>query len=383
MDGRIVAPKIIRGDLFNIGVIEHVHQCLTQSRYVLRIRSHEDVEVPSRTVKAVGSHCHRADDGVIDVVPLQRFEDGNDVVKFHEKKLPARPVLNLYLEAARPRTLPAAVAPVLVGTAAADVVPDGFSAVRAVLALVVALALQVAVNYANDYFDGVKGVDTEARVGPRRAVASGLLSTNAVKAAMVVALLVGALAGLGLAVLAGWELLLVGVAALLATLGYSGGSKPYASAGLGEIVVFVFFGLVATVGSAYVQDEALTIVPALAAIPMGTFAVALLVVNNLRDVATDAAVGKRTLAVRLGERRTRTFYAVLMATGFVMLLPLGLVAQNAWLALPLLAAPLAYAAVRTVLGGARGMDLIGALAPTAQAQLVYAAMLTVALVASS
>ena len=271
----------------------------------------------------------------------------------------------------------------LVGTAAADVVPDGFSAVRAVLALVVALALQVAVNYANDYFDGVKGVDTEARVGPRRAVASGLLSANAVKAAMVVALLVGALAGLGLAVLAGWELLLVGVAALLATLGYSGGSKPYASAGLGEIVVFVFFGLVATVGSAYVQDEALTIVPALAAIPMGTFAVALLVVNNLRDVATDAAVGKRTLAVRLGERRTRTFYAVLVATGFLMLLPLGLVAHSAWLMLPLLAAPLAYAAVRTVLGGARGMDLIGALAPTAQAQLVYAAMLTVALVASS
>ncbi|MTV24402.1 1,4-dihydroxy-2-naphthoate polyprenyltransferase [Nitriliruptoraceae bacterium ZYF776] len=288
-----------------------------------------------------------------------------------------------YLEAARPRTLPAAVAPVLVGTAAAATAPRDLDPVRALLALFVALALQVAVNYANDYFDGVKGVDTEARVGPRRAVATGLITPGAMKRAMLVALAVGALAGLGLAALAGWELLLVGVAALLATLGYSGGSKPYASAGLGEVFVFVFFGVVATVGSAYVQDEAVTTVAVVASLPMGALATALLVVNNLRDVPTDREVGKRTLAVRLGERRTRVLYAGLVVASYLTVVALVLVAGEGWVALPLLSLPLAWPAVTTVTGGARGGDLVGALGHTARTQLVFAALLALGLVVAS
>src|SRR5690606_18062316 len=164
-----------------------------------------------------------------------------------------------------------------------------------------ALALQVGVNYANDYFDGVAGVDTGARVGPRRAVASGQVPAGHMRNAMVLALGVAALSGLGLAVLAGWELLIVGALALVAAVAYSGGPRPYASAGLGELFVFVFFGLVATVGSTYVQDGTLTALPVLASLPMGALATALLVVNNLRDIPTDRTVGKRTLAVRIGE----------------------------------------------------------------------------------
>ncbi|MFP4312535.1 MAG: 1,4-dihydroxy-2-naphthoate polyprenyltransferase, partial [Nitriliruptoraceae bacterium] len=209
--------------------------------------------------------------------------------------------MNPFLEAARPRTLPAAIAPVAVGTAAAATPLAALSWVRAALALVVALALQVAVNYANDYFDGVKGIDTAARTAPRRAVASGLVTPAAMRTAVLVALAVAALAGLALAWLVGWELLLVGLLAVAATLGYSGGPKPYASAALGEVMVFVFFGVVATAGSAYVQDARLTLLPLLASVPMGLFAVALLVVNNLRDIPTDREVGKTTLAVTLGE----------------------------------------------------------------------------------
>jgi 1,4-dihydroxy-2-naphthoate polyprenyltransferase len=216
--------------------------------------------------------------------------------------------VNRYVQAARPRPLPAAVTPVVVGTAAALRPAGDLHLDRAALALVVALALQVAVNYANDLFDGISGVDTAERTGPRRAVASGLISPSAMKKATAAALAVAAVAGLVLAWQVGPELLLVGVAAILATLGYSGGRRPYASRGLGEVSVFVFFGVVATAGSAYVQDGMLTTVPLLASIPVGALAVALLVVNNLRDIPTDAAAGKRTLAVRLGEAGTRRLY---------------------------------------------------------------------------
>jgi 1,4-dihydroxy-2-naphthoate polyprenyltransferase len=287
--------------------------------------------------------------------------------------------MNPYLEAARPRTLPAAVAPVLVGTAAAATPPGELDPLNAALALQVALALQIAVNYANDYFDGVKGVDTEARVGPRRAVASGLVTPAGMKQAMINAVAVGALTGLVLALRVGPELLLVGVAALLATLGYSGGSKPYASAGLGEVFVFVFFGVVATVGSAYVQDETVTLVAVLASLPMGCLATALLVVNNLRDIPSDTAVGKRTLAVRLGASGTRWLYVALVATAFLVLVPLVLVTGEGWLALPVLALVVAWRGVSLVRHAPLGPRLIAALGHTAQTQLLFALLLTAAL----
>ncbi|MFU8839695.1 MAG: 1,4-dihydroxy-2-naphthoate polyprenyltransferase [Nitriliruptoraceae bacterium] len=288
-----------------------------------------------------------------------------------------------YLEAARPRTLPAAIAPVVVGTAAAATPWGQLSWLRAALALLVALALQVGVNYANDYFDGVKGIDTEARTGPRRAVASGLVTPAAMRRAIVVALLVAALAGLALAWLAGWELLLVGLLAILATLGYSGGPKPYASAALGEVMVFVFFGVVATAGSAYVQDGRLSALALLVSVPMGLFAVALLVVNNLRDIPTDRQVGKTTLAVTLGDTRTRRLFAGLLLLPYLLLPGVALLAASGWALVPLASAPLAVASVRQVRGAAAPGALIPALGATARTQLVYAVLLTVGLVGAT
>jgi 1,4-dihydroxy-2-naphthoate octaprenyltransferase len=190
---------------------------------------------------------------------------------------------------------------------------------------------------------------------------------------------VAALAGLTLVFLVGWELLLVGVAAVLATLGYSGGSRPYASAGLGEVFVFVFFGVVATVGSAYVQDGSVTAVAVLASIPMGCLATALLVVNNLRDIPSDTAVGKRTLAVRLGERRTRRLYVALVAVAFLVLVPLVLVTGEGWLFAPTLALGAAWRGIELVQHAPLGPRLIAALGHTAQAQLLFAVLLTAAL----
>jgi 1,4-dihydroxy-2-naphthoate polyprenyltransferase len=284
------------------------------------------------------------------------------------------------VEAARPRTLPAAVAPVLVGTAAATRPVVELAWGRALLALVVALALQVAVNYANDLFDGLRGVDTEARTGPRRAVASGLVAPRRMRDAMIVALAVAAVAGLALAWLVGWELLLVGLAAILAALGYSGGPKPYASAGLGEVFVFVFFGLVATVGSAYVQDGTITSVAVLAAVAMGCFSTALLVVNNLRDIPTDEATGKVTLAVRLGETRTRGLYVGLLVTAYLALVPLVVVTGAGWLALAALSLVFAWQGIERVRHAPLGPQLVAALERTAQAQLGFAVLLTVGFV---
>ena len=288
--------------------------------------------------------------------------------------------MNPYVEAARPRTLPAAIAPVLVGTAAAATPVGQLAVVRALLALVVALALQVAVNYANDYFDGVRGVDTESRIGPRRAVASGLIAPPAMKRAIAVALLVAGVAGAVLALLVGLELLLVGVAAALATLGYSGGPKPYASAALGEVMVFVFFGLVATAGSAYVQDGSLTLLPIVAAVPIGAFAVALLVVNNLRDIPTDREVGKRTLAVVLGDARTRTLFVTLIGLAYLSVAPIAWLTGSPWAGLPVLSIVAVWPGVQLVRHARSGPRLIEALGATARGQLVYAALLTVALV---
>jgi len=287
----------------------------------------------------------------------------------------------VWFEAARPRTLPASVSPVIVGTAASQrvVLPTAVSWVRFLLALGVALALQVAVNYANDYFDGVRGVDTHDRAGPRRVVAAGLVPPDRMKAAIVVTLGLAGVLGFALAALAGWELLLVGLAAAAAAIGYSGGPRPYASAALGEVFVFVFFGLVATAGSAYVQDERLTALPVIAGVAMGVLASALLVVNNLRDIPTDAAAGKRTLAVRLGGARTRHLYVGLLAVAFAVAGVMVGVAREGWLALPLLSGPLFARAVRTVRSAPPGPALIAALERTAQAQLVFAALLVVGL----
>jgi 1,4-dihydroxy-2-naphthoate polyprenyltransferase len=301
--------------------------------------------------------------------------------------------MNVWVEAARPRTLPAAVVPVLVGTAAAERALGELLWGRAALALLVALSLQVAVNYANDYFDGVKGVDTEERVGPRRAVASGLVAPGAMKRAMAVALAVAAVAGLGLAALVGWELLVVGLVAMLAALGYSGGRRPYASRGLGEVFVFVFFGLVATVGSQYVQDESVGLLATLAAIPVGALATALLVVNNLRDIPTDALAGKRTLAVRLGEQRTVNLLTSLVWAAIAFAPLLALLLGHPGPLLALIALPLAgrITGLVTASAGAlqphrevapkrrRGPALLAALGATGRCQLLYGVGLAVGL----
>ncbi|MEX2256759.1 MAG: 1,4-dihydroxy-2-naphthoate polyprenyltransferase, partial [Acidimicrobiia bacterium] len=218
----------------------------------------------------------------------------------------------LWLAGARPRTLGAAIAPVLVGTAAARGDGVSLSWVRAVLALVVAVALQVGVNYANDYSDGVRGTDAERR-GPVRLTASGLASPAAVRAAAAIALAVGALAGLVLAILVSPWLLLVGAAAIAAAVLYTGGPRPYGYAGLGEVMVLVFFGIVATAGSAFVQAERVPATAWWGSLVVGLLACAILLANNVRDVATDASTGKRTLAVLVGERRARLLYVACVA----------------------------------------------------------------------
>lgn len=286
--------------------------------------------------------------------------------------------MRVWVEAARPRTLAAAVAPVLVGTAAADrLIPWRFAA-----ALIVALALQVGVNYANDYYDGVRGIDTAERVGPRRAVATGLVAPARMRAAMLAAFTVAGIAGLSLAAAVGWELLLVGLACLAAAVGYSGGPRPYASAGLGELFVFVCFGLIATVGSAYVQAERIPAVAVAAAVPMGLLITAILVANNARDIATDAAAGKRTLAVRLGRRRTGVLYVALVAGAFAWVPVIALLARSPAPLLALLALPIAVRPCRLLASPAQGAPLLPALAATARLVLVFGLLLSAGLLLS-
>jgi 1,4-dihydroxy-2-naphthoate octaprenyltransferase len=287
--------------------------------------------------------------------------------------------MNVWVEAARPRTLPASLAPVLVGTAA-GARADGVVWGRFALVVIVALAVQVAVNYANDYFDGVRGVDTVQRAGPRRAVASGLVTPRAMLVAIATAMIVAGAAGLALAALVSWWLLLIGIGAFVALLGYSGGPRPYASEGLGEVFVFIFFGLIATLGSSYVQHRMLPATAWVAAVATGVLAVAILVVNNLRDVPTDAIAGKRTLAVRLGENRTRQLFVAAIAIG-VVLAVVGepLAAQSAWPLLAILAVPLAREPVNAVRGGGVGRALIPALGGTGKLELAVAVLLAAGL----
>ena len=239
---------------------------------------------------------------------------------------------------------------------------------RSALALVVSLALQVGVNYANDYSDGVRGTD-EVRVGPTRLVASGLAAASAVKRAALAAFAVAAVAGLVLAAVTSWWLLAVGAAALLAGWGYTGGPKPYGYLGLGEVFVFTFFGLVATVGTTYVVVERMPAVSWLAGCVAGCLACALLVVNNLRDIPTDREVGKRTLAVRLGDGPTRWFFVLLVVAALALVAVIALTGRP-WAAIGLAGAVAAWPAVSAIRQGAIGHDLIAVLGATGRAQLV-------------
>jgi 1,4-dihydroxy-2-naphthoate octaprenyltransferase len=282
-------------------------------------------------------------------------------------QLPRHP----WLAGARPRTLPASAVPVVVGTAVA-IAYGGAIWWRAVMALVVAVALQVGTNYANDYSDGVRGTDAK-RVGPVRLVASGLASPGAVKRAALIAFGVAAAGGLVLAAAAGWWLILVGAACIGAGWLYTGGPRPYGYAGLGELFVFVFFGLVATAGTSYVQLERITGLSVLASVPVGLMAVALLLVNNLRDIPGDTLSGKRTLAVRVGAVATRRLYAAAVLAPFVFAALVAI--SRPWALLALLAIPLALSPVRRVLAGQAGKDLIPVLVATARAQLVFGLLL--------
>ncbi len=284
-------------------------------------------------------------------------------------QLPRHP----WVVGARPRTLPASAVPVVVGTGAA-IAAGSVIWWRAAVALVVAVALQVGTNYANDYSDGVRGTDA-ARVGPVRLVASGLAAPGSVRRAAWAAFAVAAAGGLVLAAVTAWWLILVGVACIGAGWLYTGGPRPYGYAGLGEVFVFVFFGLVATVGTAYVQVGRITGLAVGAAVPVGLLAVALLVVNNLRDIPGDRAGGKRTLAVRMGAPATRRLYAAVLMAPFGVATVLAVSRLGAllvWVALPLAIPP-----VRRVLGGEEGKGLIPVLGATARLQLAFGILLAV------
>jgi 1,4-dihydroxy-2-naphthoate octaprenyltransferase len=284
--------------------------------------------------------------------------------------------MRVWVQGARPRTLVAAVCPVLVGTAVAAA-EGRVVAWRALAALVVAVALQVGVNYANDYSDGLRGTDSPARLGPVRLTASGLAAPAAVRLAAAAAFAVAAVAGLALAVAVDLRLLLVGVAAIAAAVLYTGGPRPYGYAGFGELAVLAFFGVVATCGSAYVQLGRIPVVAVAASLPVGLGAVAILLANNVRDVDGDRLAGKRTLAVRLGRPRARTLFTGVVAAMFASAALLGLARPPVLVTLA--AIPLALAPVRLVRTRTDGPSLITALGATARLQLVASLLLTAGL----
>jgi 1,4-dihydroxy-2-naphthoate polyprenyltransferase len=294
---------------------------------------------------------------------------------------PARSRLALWWQGARPRTLAASIAPVLVGTAAA-----GHAVLwRFVAALLVGLGLQVGVNLANDYHDGVRGVDTAERVGPQRLVASGAASARSVLVASLVCVFVAGAAGLALAIATTLWLIPLGAVAMLALWLYTGGPRPYAGLGLGELMVFLFFGVMATAGTAYVQAERVSAAAWWSSVAMGSLAVGILVANNLRDISTDAAGGRRTLAVRIGDRRTRLLYRACIVGAFAVV-GLGVVVNIAfegaglsqWTLFALAAWPLAIRPFEVV-GRAQGRELIPVLVGTAQLQLAFGGLLALGL----
>ena len=281
--------------------------------------------------------------------------------------------LRLWLLAARPRTLPAAIAPVLVGTALAG--SEGtFRALPFVAALLGSVFIQIGTNLSNDYSDARRGADAEDRLGPVRVTAGGLMPPRRVLVGTYVAFGIAIAAGLYLAAVAGWELLVVGAASILAGVLYTGGPRPYGYEGLGELFVFAFFGLVAVAGSYFVQVEALRWEAVALGVPVGLLAAAVLVVNNVRDIDTDRKAGKRTLAVKLGRERARTLFVAMVMLAFVV--PVALVpALSAWLLLVLAAVPLAPPLIRTVRTRADGPALNGALAATGRLLALFSLLL--------
>ena len=279
--------------------------------------------------------------------------------------------MNKWILGARPRTLPAAIAPVVVATALAG---SDWNWFRAALALKVGIWLQIAVNFANDYSDGVKGTDTN-RIGPTRLVASGLATASQVKMAAFISFAIASVAGLWLSLLTSPWLIVIGVAAIAAAWGYTGGKNPYGYSGLGELSVFIFFGLTATVGTYYVQTGQVTALSLICAIPMGALACAILAVNNIRDRAQDELVGKRTLAVRMGDIQARR--------GFVALLVIAHMAALAtlipWTLLTLAVLPLTISISRAVLAGSSGTALIPMLGKTGKLQMFFGILFALAL----
>ena len=281
--------------------------------------------------------------------------------------------LRLWLLAARPRTLPAAIAPVLVGTALAGS-EDVFRPLPFVAALVGSVFIQIGTNLSNDYSDARRGADTEDRLGPVRVTAGGLMPPRRVLVGTYVAFGVAVAAGLYLAAVAGWELLVVGAASILAGVLYTGGPRPYGYEGLGELFVFLFFGIVAVAGSYFVQTEELRWEAFALAVPVGLLAAAILVVNNVRDIETDRRAGKRTLAVKLGREKARTLFAAMVVVAFLVP-PLLVPALSGWVLLPFAALPLAPPLVRTVATRTDGPALNGALSGSGRLLAVYSLLL--------
>jgi 1,4-dihydroxy-2-naphthoate octaprenyltransferase len=284
--------------------------------------------------------------------------------------------LHAWILATRPKTLPAAVGPVLVGSALAFA--DGrFAVMPALAALGIALLLQIGVNLANDYFDFVKGIDTQERLGPVRVTQSGLIPPAGVKSAMMLTFTLAALIGLYLLVKGGWPVVFIGMAAILAALGYSGGPFPLASHGLGDLFVFIFFGLAAVCGTYYVQATAITWLVVVMSSVVGFLITAILVINNLRDIHTDQKVGKNTLAVILGERRSKIEYALLLTLSYGVLLIVWLADWvSAWILLPLLSLPWAVSLLRTVWQSDIDAGLNILLAKTAGLSFVFSVLLS-------
>ena len=279
--------------------------------------------------------------------------------------------MNKWIAGARPKTLPAAVAPVAVATALAG---ESWDPVLALLALLVSLSLQIGVNYANDYSDGVKGTD-DNRIGPMRLVASGAATANQVKIAAYLALASGAVFGLLLSLQTSLWLIAVGALAIAAAWGYTGWKNPYGYFGFGELAVFVFFGLVATMGTYYAQTGEFTLNSLLVAIPMGCLSCALLAINNLRDRAADELVGKRTLAVRLGDSSARRAFIALLLIAHLSVLFL----LQPWTLLTLLLLPMTFSLIKAIRAGAQGAQLIPLLGKTGKLQLRFAILLSLGL----
>jgi 1,4-dihydroxy-2-naphthoate polyprenyltransferase len=290
--------------------------------------------------------------------------------------------VRIWVMAARLRTLPAAVAPVLVGTSLA--LGDGhFHPLAFLAALLGAILIQVGTNLSNDYSDARRGADTEDRLGPVRVTAGGLVPPSQVLLATYVTFGLAVLCGVYLVAVAGPELLAVGAASILAGVLYTGGPKPYGYEGLGELFVFLFFGIVAVTGSYFVQVQSLPWEAFVCAVPVGLLASAILVVNNVRDLETDRRAGKRTLAVRMGRERTRLLYAAMLAVAFLTApLPWPLGSMDAWLLLPWLAAPLALKLIGVVRTRIDGPALNGALARTGALQLLFCVLYSAGILAS-